>query len=956
MRCAMTFRRHVTCIGTAKTGNWAIQGSRTLKKTLQDLPCVVNSGANIGATDWPLPPLLPRLCSRDHHTITTTTLQPRVWPLTHILPKAKLLSSMEHKAFLYQEAPAGYVAGVGRGATGFTTSADTVRFTSNFGNEDNNEEGAGNDDGLLSNLGTLSKDDKEADDIYDDIERRLEQRRKKTPLETSDKSLALVNMETSAIRQQFKTLKSDLGSVSLDAWANLPEVGDLTRRNKRQRILEQQRQRTYAAPDALIASNRAADHEREDKLPSALLADIEAWESENAQFADIEKSRTILASLRKADPKKADAWIASAKLEEQAKQFETARSLIVQGCRMVPSSEEIWVQNIRIHQNLSDFYKKGRAIANEALKFNPMSEKLWLQAFDLESSQDIISRRKVLMKALEHLPSNAELWRKLIGLESEHGEVKPFVLKAVELCPEVWDFWLQLVNITEYNEAKSVLNRARKALSTDIRVWAAALKLEEREIADVSVSKLSAIVKKGLSEIAKKGAAITIDDWFSEASKAEEEGFTKTAEAIVNECLCLIGSHSDVLQRAEDPTHASLAEYIYSFAALSHPHEVKYWVKLFDSAKRRKGGLDRLYGYYKKAIELHSDEAVLHLMYAKDLWVLGDDVDLARKVLVSASIRFPESEKIWLARVKLELRTGKLREALTVSSASLESLSSPSARIFYKHIHLLRFFEKRGIEEVDFERLDAVSKTAVEKFPYDSKVYLQRSQLLVENGHHEQAHEVLVTASKLCSKSTQIWIALANLRAESSVSKSRTVLDKALTRNELDPELWDARIAIEIQAKDLVAARQLINKALKLFPQSATTWMRHLAMIPKMSHRKNAFMDALQSTSNSTEILLGIGVFFWIDGKLAKAKAWFDRALKADSANGDAWGWTYCFLKRLGSDRDVEELQARFSEVYDNVNRGKAYNGINKDPESLDRSPSDILELVSEKLLASVTP
>lgn len=863
---------------------------------------------------------------------------------------------MEHKAFLFQEAPAGYVAGIGRGATGFTTSADTVRFTSNFGNEDNNEEGALDDDGLLSNLGTLSKDDKEADDIYDDIERRLEQRRKKAPPAASDKTLALVNMETSAIRQQFKTLKSDLGSVSLDAWANLPEVGDLTRRNKRQRILEQQQQRTYAAPDALIATNRAADHEREDKPPSALLADIEAWESENAQFADIEKSRTILASLRKADPKKADAWIASAKLEEQAKQFEAARSLIAQGCRMVPRSEEIWVQNIRIHQSLGEFFKKGRAIANEALKFNPESEKLWLQAFELENSLDIISRRKVLMKALEHLPSNAELWRKLIGLESEHGDVKPFVLKAVELCPEVWDFWLQLVNISDYKEAKSVLNRARKVLSTDIRVWATALKLEEREAADVSVSKLSAIVKKGLTELEKKGAAITIDDWFAEATKAEEEGFAKTAEAIVNECLSLVSSLASTLQMADNPAHVSLAEYIYSFAALSNPHEIKCWAKLFDAAKRKKGHLDKLYGYYKRAIELNSDEEILHLMYAKDLWVLGEDADLARRVLANASKQLPEDEKVLLARVKLEQRTGQLSEALAISSASLKTLSSPSARIFYKHIHLLRFFEKKGIEGVNFERLNGVSKAALEKFPDNPKVYLQRSQLLIENGQFQQAHEVLLTASRLCPKSTQIWIALANLQAESSVSKSRTVLDKALTRNENVAELWDARIAIEIQAKDLVAARQLINKALKLFPHSATIWMRHLAMIPKMSHRKNAFMDALQSTSNSTEILLGIGVFFWIDGKLAKAKAWFDRALKADSANGDAWGWTYCFLRRLGSERDVEDLQARFSEVYDSVNRGKVYNGVNKDPESLDRSPSEILELASAKLLESVAP
>ena len=66
--------------------------------------------------------------------------------------------------------------------------------------------------------------------------------------------------------------------------------------------------------------------------------------------------------------------------------------------------------------NQSDI-KLCKQLITNALNYNPKSEKLWLKATDLETNN--INKRKVLMKGLEKIPNNDQLWEKLIELEND---------------------------------------------------------------------------------------------------------------------------------------------------------------------------------------------------------------------------------------------------------------------------------------------------------------------------------------------------------------------------------------------------------------------------------------------------------------------------------------------------------------------------------------------------------
>ena len=100
----------------------------------------------------------------------------------------------------FGEPPPGYVAGLGRGAVGFAgTSSRVVREQ------------------------TYTKEDDEADDIFDAVDKRMKNRKSLTKRQRDE---ALMKKPT--VADQFKDLKQEMSAVSADEWANIPEIGDYT--------------------------------------------------------------------------------------------------------------------------------------------------------------------------------------------------------------------------------------------------------------------------------------------------------------------------------------------------------------------------------------------------------------------------------------------------------------------------------------------------------------------------------------------------------------------------------------------------------------------------------------------------------------------------------------------------------------------------------------------------------
>ena len=89
---------------------------------------------------------------------------------------------------------------------------------------------------------------------------------------------------------------------------------------------------------------------------------------------------------------------------------------------------------------------------------------------------------------------------------------------AVEKVPQSVDMWLALARLETYENARKVLNQARRALPVERSIWIAAAKLEESQNHDDVVDK---IVQKAVSSLTKHGALVTREQWIHEAEVAE---------------------------------------------------------------------------------------------------------------------------------------------------------------------------------------------------------------------------------------------------------------------------------------------------------------------------------------------------------------------------------------------------------------------------------------------------
>src|SRR5271163_3186167 len=177
---------------------------------------------------------------------------------------------MSRLDFLRQEAPDNYVAGIGRGATGFTTRSDIgparegpseaalvaaigrqARASAGLSTEDDDDALAElqDEEGLLARAQWQDQEDDEADRIFDAVEARLDRRRQTAKLERQRKEQEEYAKKNPTIQEQFADVKRGLATVTDDEWANIPEAGDTTGKNKRRQNL---RERTYAVGDSVL--------------------------------------------------------------------------------------------------------------------------------------------------------------------------------------------------------------------------------------------------------------------------------------------------------------------------------------------------------------------------------------------------------------------------------------------------------------------------------------------------------------------------------------------------------------------------------------------------------------------------------------------------------------------------------------------------------------------------------
>ncbi|XP_021716471.1 protein STABILIZED1-like isoform X1 [Chenopodium quinoa] len=914
--------------------------------------------------------------------------------------------------FLNAKPPPNYVAGLGRGATGFTTRSEIgpARAAPDLpdrsatmigsaaiptmgrglgkgaGEEEEEEEGEGkgydenqkfdefegNDVGLLA-LAEYDEDDKEADAVWEEIDKRMDSRRKDRREARLKEEIENYNALNPKITEQFGDLKRKLHNLSAEEWDSLPEIGDYSLRNKKRRfesfvpvpdtLLEKARQeqkhvtaldpksRPAGGTETPWGQTRVTDLTavgegrgtvlslKLDRLsdsvtgqtvvdPKGYLTDLKSMKiTSDAEISDIKKARLLLKSIIQTNPKHPPGWIAAARLEEVAGKIQTARQFIKKGCEECPKNEDVWLEACRLVSP-----DEAKAVIARGVKAITNSVKLWLQAAKLE--QDDISKIRVLTKGLQHIPKSVRLWKAVVELANE-DEAKLFLQKAVKSCPLHVELWLALARLETYERAKKVLNRAREKLPKEPAIWITAAKLEE---ANGNTAMVEKIIERGIRALQRDGVVVDREAWMREAEASERAGSVVTCLAIIKHTVGVRVEEEDRkrtwvadAEECKKRGYVETARAIYSHALSVFLTKKSIWLKAAQLEKSH-GTRESLDALLRRAVTYVPQAEVLWLMGAKEKWLAGD-VPAARAILQEAYAAIPNSEEIRLAAFKLEFENHEPERAKMLLAKAREKGGTE------------RDWMKSAIVERELGNVSEEKKLldeGLQRFPSFFKLWLMLGQIHERSGEQAKAKKVYESGLKNCPHCISLWLSLANIEEKMiGLSKARAVFTMARKKNPRSPELWLAAVRAELWHGNKKEGDNLLAKALQECPNSGILWAAQIENVPH-PQRKSKSSDAITKCDQDPHVIAAVAKLFWHDRKVDKARDQLNRAVTLAPDIGDFWALYYKFELQHGNEDIQKEVLKRC--VTAEPKHGEKWQAISKAVEDAHQPTEAILK------------
>lgn len=795
--------------------------------------------------------------------------------------------------FIGKPAPPGYVAGIGRGATGFTTRSDIGpareaaassagpstshsrggQGTKRGGNDDDDEDEDLNESnydefagygGSLFSKDPYEEDDEEADRIYAELDRHLDERGKALREAKKRQELEEYRQKRPKIQQQFSDLKSSLKQVSEEEWMSIPDVGDA--RNRKQRVARQDK--FTPVPDSLLAhqaklasggekivyldpKSMDVDIEDDDKPGDGIKGDTKPTMpfdedgTGNLSIGEMSEFRGSYMSmhlsrasnrntevqqedqapndyLTNLESKVLNQITDSATVNEYRKQFAALRA-------SDPTFQNAWIASVRLEEAAGKL-SKARALISEAchhcpksadlwleairlhppdvskrlivtaLKAVPRSVKLWINAAELENDDD--SRRAVYAKARQLVPKSILLWKKSAELEPP-AQARVILREAVECCPDAVELWLALARLEPYEEAKQVLVRASEKNPTERSIWITAAKLQE-QVGNIKL--IESIIKRSIEELSSKGVEIKRNEWFAEAIDADKANFKVTCREIIRR---VIGFNVTGDNAAKLNLWLDDVKYFVAEGSLEGARAVFSCItELRDFCKNE--------SVWIKFAQLEAQQRESSKL-----------VDVLRQAVKAENCR--RSESIWLMlanamRANLTECRQILSDALDANPDSekivlaaieleCENGSYKEARriladacMSAKTAQLVMRASKLEWSLGNLDEAVRMLKQGVEEYKNFPEFYISLGQIEEQRGDNEKAKSWYSNGLKFNPTSIQLWISMARLEEKTGyTARARSKLEIARLRNPRNVQLWLEAAQLE--------CRQFVNKS-----------------------------------------------------------------------------------------------------------------------------------------------
>ncbi|XP_078440246.1 pre-mRNA splicing factor-like protein [Wolffia australiana] len=790
--------------------------------------------------------------------------------------------------FLHTKPPQNYVAGLGRGATGFTTRSDigparaapdlpdrsaaaappvgappaapaaAGRGRGKGAGEDEEEEEAeekgydenqkfdefeGNDMGLFASA-EYDEDDKEADAIWESIDQRMDSRRKDRREARLKQEIEKYRASNPKITEQFADLKRKLYDLSAEQWDSIPEIGDYSLRNKKKRfesfvpvpdtLLEKARQEQEHVT-ALDPKSKAAGG-TETPWAQTPVTDLTAVGEGRGTVLSLKLDRLSdsVSGLTVVDPKGYLTDLKSMKITSDAEisDIKKARLLLKSVTQTNPKHPPGWIAAARLEE-VAGKVQAARQLIQRGCEECPKSEDVWLEACRLASPEEA---KAVIARGVKSIPNSVKLWMQAAKLEPDELSRSRVLRKGLELIPDSVRLWKAVVELANEEDARLLLHRAVECCPLHVELWLALARLETYEQA-------KRVLNKARERLPKEPAI-----WITAAKLEEANGNGASVGKVIERGIRSLQREGVEIDREVWLREAEAAERAGSVATCQAIVRCTVGVGVEEEDRKRTWVAD-----------------------AEECKKRGS-VETARAIYAHALTVFLTKKSIWLRAAQLEKSHGSR------------------------------------------ESLDALLRRAVTYRPQAEVLWLMGAKEKWLAGDVLAARAVLQEAYAANPNSEEIWLAAFKLEFENKEpERARMLLAKARERGGTE-RVWMKSAIVERELGNVEEERRLLEQGLTLFPGFFKLWL----MLGQMEDRlgrpqpaKDAYESGLRHCPTSIPLWLALAGLEERTSGPSKARAVLNLARKKNPRNPDLWLAAVRAESRQGLRKEAESLMAK---------------------------------------------
>ncbi|CAI2352621.1 unnamed protein product [Caenorhabditis sp. 36 PRJEB53466] len=842
------------------------------------------------------------------------------------------------KFFMGMPAPTGYVPGVGRGATGFTTRSDIgpARDPTELPeagpvgpapqgtgapppkraredeadpedlNEANYDEFSGYSGSLFAK-DPYDQEDEDADRIYNEVDDRLDERHKDRREKKYKEAVEKFHKERPKIQAGFSDLKRQLAEVTEDEWQAIPEVGDMRNKAKRNARAE----KFTPVPDSVIAMNLGY---------GAMSHSIDVSSGMATPF-----SSGFMSTLGGAGGKsglltpgwKTGIQTGTATSNLDLVKIGQARNKImdlqltqvsdsVSGQTVVDPKGYLTDMNSMLPQYGGDLQdvKKARMLLKSVRETNPYHPPSWKASAALEETVGKIqTARNLIMEGCEKNPGSEDLWLCAIRLHSaELG--KSIVAQAVGKCPNSVNLWCTAADLEQdTRDKKRVLRKALEQIPSSVKLWKAAVELEEREDARILLTRAVeccssstemwlALARLETYENARKvlnkaREHIPTDRhiWLSAARLEETRGQRDMVDKIVAKALSSLRANQVEINRDQwlkDAIDAEQAKcpltcqsIIRNVIGLGVEDEDKKTTWLADAEAFEK---EQAFICARAVFAV----ALQEMPRKRDVWDAAihferehGTLDEHERILKKACEQVPEVENYWLMLAKLRFVNARIDEARDTLMAAFEKHGHQSEKIWLAAT-------KIEIETDQFDRARALFAKARARAP--------SSRVWVKNATFERCLGKLEEAKRLCEECIRTYDGFYKaflllgqvLEQMGDVEAARMAYTQGIRKCPSIVPLWIHLVHLEESVGQVVKARGDLEKARLRNPKNEDLWLESVRFEKRHNHPEMArerMNRALQECPNSGKLWADA---IWMEGPHGRRAKSIDALTKCE--------------------------------------------------------------------------